>query len=630
MRRLAAPILLAAVVTAISAAPAGAEQGGLELTQAGNPGFPNRSYLLSLPPGATARPDQIRVREDGKRVSDLSVLPASAASSRGFGVVLVLDASRSMKGVAIRDAMAAARTFARRRHENQQLGVVTFNGRSQIALPLTRDDGAIARVLSKPPVLDRETHVYDAVDTAVRMLAEARVKPASVVVLSDGDDTGSTMSSGEVAAAARRNGVRVFSVGLRSGAFDPRSLARLSRDARGLYNEASGAGDLARIYDELGSRLANEHLLVYRSLAGPKDRVHVNVQVDEVPGAATIEYTTPALRTAVQPYRAGGFWDSPAALFLVSITASLLLVATVYFAFSQPTRRNLRRRLSHFVSPAAEQGEVLGPTGAPIAASTGVLAGFGRMFQHAKWWPTFEEELDVAGFKVAPAQLAGATVAGTIVTTLLLGMVSGSVLIAALGLLLPLAVRRFVKFKLQRQRKGFGEQLADNLQVISSALRAGHSLVGAMAVAVTDAPQPTKRELERVVADERLGVPLEDGLSVVARRMDNRDLEQVMLVASLQRETGGNTAEVVDRVADTVRERADLLRMIMTLTAQGRISRWIVTALPVVLALMISVINPNYLDPLFQTSAGHFMLVVAVILLVSGSLVIKKIVNIKV
>jgi tight adherence protein B len=191
-------------------------------------------------------------------------------------------------------------------------------------------------------------------------------------------------------------------------------------------------------------------------------------------------------------------------------------------------------------------------------------------------------------------------------------------------------VRWFVKFKLQRQRRQFAEQLADNLQVISSALRAGHSLVGAMAVAVGDAPQPTKGEFERVVADEKLGVPLEEGLSVVARRMANRDLEQVMLVASLQRETGGNTAEVIDRVADTVRERADLRRMISTLTAQGRISRWVVSALPIVLAVMISAINPTYLDPLFKTTAGHVMLVVAVLLLVSGSLVIKKIVNIEV
>jgi tight adherence protein B len=617
---------MAAVLSACLAASAAAADGGLRLTQAGDPGFPDRSYLLSLPPGTAAGPDQITVREDGGRVSNLSIVPASAASSRGFGVVLVIDTSRSMKGRAIRDAMAAARAFARRRPPTQQLGIVMFNGSSVVALPLTRDPKQIERVLAKPPVLGRSTHIYDAVDTAVRMLSDARLKPASVVVLSDGSDTGSRLSGAQVTAEARKSGIRVFSVGLRSGAFDPQALARLAHDARGVYNEAHDARDLSRIYDELGARLANEHLIVYRSLAGPHDRVHVVVRVAGLRAAATAEYTTPALRTSLQPYRIHDFWASPASLLLASVTSALLLVASVYLAFSRPARRSLRRRVAHFVSGQQPGAPDDPPT---LIASPGLLASVGRQFEQMRWWPGFEEELDVGGFATAPAQLAGGTVAATIVFTLLLGMAGGP-LVACIGLLIPLAVRWLVKFKLQRQRKHFADQLADNLQVISSALRAGHSLVGAMAVAVGDAPQPTKREFERVLADEKLGQTLEEGLSVVARRMANRDLEQVMLVASLQREAGGNTAEVIDRVADNVRDRADLRRLISTLTAQGRISRWVVSALPVVLALLITVINPTYLDPLFKTSAGHAMLVVAVVLLVMGSLVIKKIVNIEV
>jgi tight adherence protein B len=247
-----------------------------------------------------------------------------------------------------------------------------------------------------------------------------------------------------------------------------------------------------------------------------------------------------------------------------------------------------------------------------------------------KWWPAFEEEVDVAQIDMPATQLAGITVAVTIFLLAVLSLASGSVLVASLALGVPYAVRRFVTFKVQRQRRRFADQLADNLQVIASALRAGHSLVSAMAVAVTDAPQPTKREFERVLADEKLGVPLDDGLSVVARRMENRDLEQLTLVATLQRDTGGNTAEVLDRVADTVRARADLRRLITTLTAQGRISGWIVTALPVVLALVISVMSPTYLQPLVATGIGHAMLIMALIFLVLGKAAINKIVDIKV
>jgi tight adherence protein B len=201
---------------------------------------------------------------------------------------------------------------------------------------------------------------------------------------------------------------------------------------------------------------------------------------------------------------------------------------------------------------------------------------------------------------------------------------------APIALLIPFTVRWFLKRKLTRRRKQFSEQLPDNLQVLSSALRAGHSFVGALSAVVDDSPSPSREEFRRVIADEQLGVPLQDALDVVARRMDNRDLEQVSIVASLQRETGGNTAEVLDRVTDTIRERFELRRLVKTLTAQGRMSRWVVTALPLVLLGIITLINPNYMDPLYHTSTGRALLVAAGFFVVLGSVVIGRIVNIKV
>ena len=145
-----------------------------------------------------------------------------------------------------------------------------------------------------------------------------------------------------------------------------------------------------------------------------------------------------------------------------------------------------------------------------------------------------------------------------------------------------------------------------------------------------EAPEPTKREFERVLADERLGIPIEDALEGAARRMESRDLEQVILVARLQRETGGNTAEVLDQVADTARERSELRRLIQTLTAQGRMSRWIITALPVALLVFVSMLNPGYTQPLFETGGGRLALAIGAVLLAMGSLTIKRIVTIKV
>jgi tight adherence protein B len=212
----------------------------------------------------------------------------------------------------------------------------------------------------------------------------------------------------------------------------------------------------------------------------------------------------------------------------------------------------------------------------------------------------------------------------------LIAWATGSVILAPLGLLVIVGVRLFVLRKLREQRHEFAEQLADNLQIVASALRAGQSMVGAMSVVVDEAPEPTRTEFRSIVNDERLGVPLEDSVRNVARRMDNRDMDEVALVAIIQRETGGNTAEVLDRVIETVRERGQLRRLMETLTAQGRLSRWVVSMLPLVLLVAISLLNPSYMKPLFTHTSGRIALGVAAAMIIAGSLVIKKIVNIKV
>jgi len=194
----------------------------------------------------------------------------------------------------------------------------------------------------------------------------------------------------------------------------------------------------------------------------------------------------------------------------------------------------------------------------------------------------------------------------------------------------PLFARMILERRVAKQRKLFTDQLPDNLQVMASAMRAGHSFSGALSVVVDDAPEPARRELARVVADERMGVPVDVALATVVQRMQSKDLEQVALVAALQRETGGNTAEVLERVTETIRERLGLRRLVQTLTAQGRMSRWVLTAIPLVLLLAISALNPDYVGPLYAETLGRLLLGVATVMVVAGSLIIGKIVNIKV
>jgi tight adherence protein B len=303
------------------------------------------------------------------------------------------------------------------------------------------------------------------------------------------------------------------------------------------------------------------------------------------------------------------------------------VVALLAIVLLQPRRSKLPGRMAEFVSVpglqshgrrGAAQPVVPGPAAdvAP-AAPSGVLA-------------RLDEMLEIAQIKSTGAALVLWTIVGTFVVVVLIDLIAGSLWYAALGLLTPLLVRGWVQRKLARRRNQFAEQLPDMLQVIASALRSGHSFAGALAVVVESSAEPMKSEMQSVVAAEQLGVPLTQAIGVVAHRMASRDLEQVALVAELQRESGGNAAEVVDRVAETIRERFELRRLVQTLTVQGRMSRWIVSALPVALLVMIQLLNPHYMHPLVSKTIGQVMLVMAALLIVAGSLVIKKIVDIKI
>jgi tight adherence protein B len=526
--------------------------------------------------------------------------------------------------------MAAARAFAQRRPPSQHIGVVAFNRRASVVLRPTTDDDAIAKALATPPRLANGTHIYDGVDSALSVLEKSDVSIGTVIVLSDGADTGSARSASAVAAEARKARVRVFTVGIRSPQFTSAPLRKLGARTSGAYAEATSTADLARVYAQLGTKLAREYVLRYRSEAGPNRTVHVAVRVVGVGGLALSGYTTPRTsRGPSDPYHTSivdRVLRSPLTMLAVTLMVAALVAFFVWSLF-RPRQRTLRARMAEFVSIRTPKAE--GEEG-PGRIASRVLVGAERSLETTRWWARFKETLELAEIQTPAIRIVVWTLAGTLLLMWLLALITGSMLFAVFGLGVPFIVRALIFRKLERRRRAFAEQLPDNLQVLASALRAGHSFVGALSVVIDDADEPSKTEFRSVVADEQLGVPLEDAIRGVVKRMDNEDLEQVALVAALQRRTGGNMAEVLERVTDTIRERFELRRMIRALTAQGRMSRWVVTALPITLLIAISVINPDYSRPLFETTGGRLALMGAGVMVVAGSLVIKRIVNIKV
>ncbi len=618
---------LAAVVVAATLAPASTAGGGLRIVETGGARFPDRAFVLTLPDERRLASEDVRATENRKAVSGVSLVPADAAGENEFGVVLVVDASNSMRGVAIERAIEAARSFAARRFENQEIGVVAFNGRTAVTLPLTTDATAIDAALADTPPLAEGSRLYDAVVAAVSLLEGPKVTSGSVVVLSDGADTGSRASATEAASAARDARVRIFSIGLKSPAFDASALEALANAAGGDFLVAGSSTELDRIYAALGARLSNEYLLRYRSLAGPDETVELRVEVAGIDGIAVATYTTPSLpSSAAAPLRrslADQLWRSPVAMAVVSVVSGVLLTLAFVLLVVRRTPR-LRDRMALFVSLPVKRTKE-----AHQSLTEKLLAGTDKSLDRTRWWSRFKEDVEVAKIALSAVKIVVFTVAATVLTVLMIYALAGP-LFASTGLAIPLVARGVVKRKLERERRAFAEQLPDNLQVLGSALRAGHSFVGALSVVVDDAAEPSRSEFRRVVGDEQLGVPLEEALDVVARRMASRDLEQVSLVAALQRQTGANSAEVLDRVSETVRERSELRRMVKALTAQGRMARWIVSLLPVALLVVLTVLNADYTKPLFTHPVGRILLFFAAVMVVSGSLVIKRVVNVKV
>lgn len=208
---------------------------------------------------------------------------------------------------------------------------------------------------------------------------------------------------------------------------------------------------------------------------------------------------------------------------------------------------------------------------------------------------------------------------------------------AILGLRLP---RMYINFMATRRLRAFENQLGDTLNLWVNALRSGYSVLQGMEAIATELPPPISREFERVVQEVRLGLSLEQALANLVRRMPSDDLDLIVTAVNIQREVGGNLAEILDIISHTIRERVRIKGEIRSLTAQGRLSGWVISLLPIGLALILYSINPEYGGQLIVNEAPYIIqgvlpcgwLVVGTGLLMMGIgiLAVRKIVDVEI
>ncbi len=611
--------LVAAFVATTTALPA--TTPGFTLLEGGGALFPDRAYVIVVDEKRAVKTAGVAVTENGKAVPG-----ATIDEGGGVGTVLLIDASNSMKP-AIGEAMAAARTFAKR-NPGTPLSVVTFNARPRVVLPFTTDKAAVNKALATNPPLAYGTRIWDALSASQAQIRGAGLGAGRIVLVSDGADVGSVTSKQTAIEALAREKIRVFAIGVDGPNYRRSDLESVAKATEGSFALAGSKAALGGIYDKLGSRLSNEFLLRYRSSAEPGTDVKVAVSVNGLAGPATVSYTTPSIGSAIpyQPRLVDRLLQSGLMMVLVVLLVVALAAYSVTKFFEYRRNQQLRRRLSAYVSldeaDAAERKKRV----------EGLLNQSGAAnlrFRDWDWAARLEVDLELAHIRRTPQGIVFVTV----FLTLLVAIVCAAFFApfwALLAIVVPFAVRGEISRRARKSRDAFADQLPDNLEVLGSALRAGHSLVGAMAVVVEESPQPSQDEFRRIVTDEQLGVPLDETLELTARRMDNQDMEQVAVVALLQRDAGGNMAEVLDRVIDNIRARQEILRLVRTLTAQGRMSKWILSLLPVFVLVMLLLVNPDHLQPLFHKLAGQIALFFAVVMVLIGTLIINKIVKIKV
>lgn len=237
------------------------------------------------------------------------------------------------------------------------------------------------------------------------------------------------------------------------------------------------------------------------------------------------------------------------------------------------------------------------------------------------------EQADVS---IPPSALFGVSLAfaaiGATISTLLV-----NIYVAPVGGLVMFSLPwLWLLFKRKSRLKAFEGQLPDAMELVARALRAGHSLASGMHVVAEELPPPISKEFARVYEEQNLGIPLEESMKSMCDRVPSLDLKFFVTSVAIQRQTGGDLAEILDRIGYVVRERFKILGQIKALTAEGRLSGIVLIALPIGLFLMMLHLKPDYIQLLWTDPMGIKMSIGAIVLMLIGSYAIKKIVDIKV
>jgi tight adherence protein B len=303
------------------------------------------------------------------------------------------------------------------------------------------------------------------------------------------------------------------------------------------------------------------------------------------------------------------------------------------------SNRQVTQRMEEFVT-GYETTEVF-EGDRPVRAGPGLSDRFDERLVKRDAFDRIRKRIAMADVKLRVSEYVLLQILSAVVLAFLGDLLFDNFIFPILGAILGLRLPRiYVNFMAGRRLRAFENQLADTLNLWVNALRSGYSVLQGMEAIATELPPPISKEFERVVQEVRLGLSLEQALANLVRRMPSEDLDLIVTAVNIQREVGGNLAEILDIISHTIRERVRIKGEIRTLTSQGRLTGWVISLLPIGLALLLYSINPEYGSQLIRNEApyvvpgilpcGWLVIGVGVIMMIAGILAVRKIVDIEV
>jgi tight adherence protein B len=569
-------------------------------------------------------------------------------------VVLAVDTSGSMlelsNGVPNIDrAKAAAEAFTRAMRPGTPLGLVAFSTQPRVVQRPTIDHAAV-RTAIRSLSANGDTALNDAVVLASGLLAREDGQ-RNLVVLSDGRDEGSRASPENAIAAAKKAKATAYVVGLNVPCFeqDQQALEALATATEGGQAfEVNNADALVEQFSTLGQSLASQYVVEMKLPPGLDKRVDLKLEVhanNEVgvyqnPAFVLPEGVTPTTIRAIPgglPSAPGlSRLESPQGKYVIAIAGftTVLLACLLLFGGSRGPKpyRALRQRLSPYSLTQAISDDRTRVTAFGSSEWAGRATAMAEtLVRRGNLEETFLDRLEAAGLNMRVAEFVLISLGSAFIPPLLVLAITRNLLVTVVVVLLGVVGPfLYLSVRASRRQAKFEEQLPSTLQLLAGALQAGHSLQQAVDTVVQEAGDPIAGEFHRVLTEARLGRPLEEAFEAMARRTRSVDFEWTVMAIRLQRQVGGNLAEVLRTVSQTIRDRYSLKRQIKALSAEGRLSSIILSVLPLLLFTALLLLNPVFLKPLFTTPIGLMMMGGSAVLMLFGVFWLKKITDIKV